>query len=145
MATNTTSYTGESGVVKFSDTASSVAAVASVRNFTIDQETDAIESTVMGAGNRSYLPGLRQFSGTMDVFVRDDTSGGAGQEALFKAAKSTQSTSTAIELYPSGETTGIKLSRNVIITGHSITSNFDGMVEASITFQGDGALTRTNI
>jgi predicted secreted protein len=145
MATNTTSYTGESGVVKFSDTASSVAAVASVRNFTIDQETDAIESTVMGAGNRSYLPGLRQFSGTMDVFFRDDTSGGAGQEALFNAAKSTQSTSTAIELYPSGETTGIKLSGNVIITGHSITSNFDGMVEASITFQGDGALTRTNI
>lgn len=145
MATNTTSYTGESGVVKFSDTASSVAAVASVRNFTIDQETDAIESTVMGAGNRSYLPGLRQFSGTMDVFFRDDTNGGAGQEALFNAAKSTQSTSTAIELYPSGETTGIKLSGNVIITGHSITSNFDGMVEASITFQGDGALTRTNI
>ena len=145
MATNTTSYTGESGVVKFSDTASSVAAVASVRNFTIDQETDAIESTVMGAGNRSYLPGLRQFSGSMDVFFRDDTNGGAGQEALFNAAKSTQSTSTAIELYPSGETTGIKLSGNVIITGHSITSNFDGMVEASITFQGDGALTRTNI
>ena len=145
MATNTTSYTGESGVVKFSDTASSVAAVASVRNFTIDQETDAIESTVMGAGNRSYLPGLRQFSGTMDVFFRDDTNGGAGQEALFNAAKSTQSTSTAIELYPSGETTGIKLSGNVIITGHSITANFDGMVEASVTFQGDGALTRTDL
>jgi len=146
MATNETTYTGESGVIKFTDnSSSSVVGVASVRSFTIDQELDAIESTVMGAGNRSYLPGLRQFSGTMDVFFRDDTSGGAGQEALFNAAKSTQSTSTAIELYPSGETTGIKLSGNVIITGHSITSNFDGMVEASITFQGDGALTRTNI
>lgn len=145
MATNATSYTGESGVVKFSDTSSAVAAVASVRNFTIDTETQAIESTAMGAGSRSYLPGLRQFSGTMDLFFRDDQSGGAGQKALHDAALSTQATSTAIELYPSGETTGIKLSGNVIITGHSITANFDGMVEASVTFQGDGALTRTDL
>mgnify|MGYP001194899048 CR=1 FL=1 len=142
MATNATSYTGESGVVKFSDTSSAVAAVASVRNFTIDMETQAIESTAMGSGSRSYLPGLRQFSGTMDLFFRDD---GTGQNALHNAALSTQATSTAIELYPSGETTGIKLSGNVIITGHSITANFDGMVEASVTFQGDGALTRTDL
>ena len=142
MATNATSYTGESGVVKFSDTSSAVAAVASVRNFTIDMETQAIESTAMGSGSRSYLPGLRQFSGTMDLFFRDD---GTGQNALHNAALSTQATSTAIELYPSGETTGIKLSGNVIITGHSITANFDGMVEASVTFRGDGALTRTDL
>ncbi len=145
MATNTTSYTGESGVVEFSDTASSVTAVASVRNFTIDTEMDAIESTVMGSGNRSYIPGLRQFSGSMDLFFRDDTNGGAGQEALQNAAYSTQTAATAIELYPSGKTTGLKLSGNVIITGHSITSNFDGMVEASVTFQGSGALTRTEL
>ena len=145
MATNLTSYTGESGVVKFSDTSSAVAAVASVRNFTIDTETQAIESTAMGSGSRSYLPGLRQFSGTMDLFFRDDQENGAGQKALHEAALTTQATSTAIELYPSGETTGIKLSGNVIITGHSITANFDGMVEASITFQGDGALTRTDL
>ena len=145
MATNLTSYTGESGVVKFSDTSSAVAAVASVRNFTIDTETQAIESTAMGAGSRSYLPGLRQFSGTMDLFFRDDDENGAGQKALHTAALSTQATSTAIELYPSGETTGIKLNGNVIITGHSITANFDGMVEASVSFQGDGALTRTDL
>jgi predicted secreted protein len=142
MATNATSYTGESGVVKFSDTSSAVSVVASVRNFTIDTETQAIESTTMGSGSRSYLPGLRQFSGTMDLFFRDD---GDGQKALHDAALSSQATSTAIELYPSGETTGIKLSGNVIITGHSITANFDGMVEASVTFQGDGALTRTDL
>lgn len=145
MATNTTSYTGESGVVEFSDTSSGVTAVASVRNFTIDTEMDAIESTVMGSGNRSYIPGLRQFSGSMDLFFRDDTGGGAGQLALQNASLSTQANATTIELYPSGKTTGIKLSGSVIITGHSITANFDGMVEASVTFQGSGALTRTNL
>jgi hypothetical protein len=77
----------------------------------------------------------------MDVFFRDDND---GQTSLFDAIGGANG-STAIELYPSGETTGVKLSGNVIITGHSITANFDGMTEASITFQGDGALTSTDL
>ncbi len=142
MATNTTTYTGESGVIKFTDNSSStVVNVASVRSFTCDQELDAIESTVMGSGSRSYIPGLKQFSGSMDIYFRDDTAGGSGNINLFDAVNS-GSTTSLIELYPSGETTGIKLSGTVIITGHSITSNFDGMVEASVTYQGSGALTK---
>jgi len=142
MPINTGVYTGESGVIKFTGDDSAVVAVASVRSFTIDQETQTIESTVMGQSARSYEPGLKQFSGSMDVYFRDENE---GQKGLFNAIGGHESSGTAIELYPSGETTGIKLSGNVIITGHSITSNFDGMVEASITFQGDGALTKTDI
>ena len=50
-----------------------------------------------------------------------------------------------IELFPSGTTTGIKLAGNIIVTGHSVSSNFDGAVEASIQFQGSGALARTPV
>jgi predicted secreted protein len=141
MATNTTTYTGEAGVVKFSDTASSAVSVASVRSFTLDQETQAIETSVMGSGSRAYLPGLKQFSGSMDLYFRDDNQ---GQVNLFSAIGGDNG-ATTIELYPSGESTGIKLSGSVIITGHSITANFDGMVECSVTFQGSGALTKTNL
>ena len=141
MATNATTYTGEAGVVKFSDTASSAVLVASVRSFTLDQETQAIETSVMGSGSRAYIPGLKQFSGTMDLYFRDDNQ---GQINLFNGIGGTNG-ATTIELYPSGETTGVKLSGTVIITGHSITANFDGMVEASVTFQGSGALTRTDL
>ena len=141
MATNTTTYTGEAGVVKFSDTASSAVSVASVRSFTLDQETQAIETSVMGSGSRAYIPGLKQFSGTMDLYFRDDNQ---GQINLFNGIGGTNG-ATTIELYPSGETTGVKLSGTVIITGHSITANFDGMVEASVTFQGSGALTKTDL
>ena len=145
MATNTTTYTGESGVIKFTDNSSSaVVNVASVRSFTVDQELDAIESTVMGSGSRSYIPGLKGFSGTLDIYFRDDTSGGSGNINLFDAVNS-GSTTSKIELYPSGETTGIKLAGDVIITGHSISANHDGMVEASVTFQGTGALTKTEL
>lgn len=141
MATNTTTYTGEAGVVKFSDTASSAVSVASVRSFTLDQETQAIETSVMGSGSRAYIPGLKQFSGTMDLYFRDDNQ---GQQNLFNAIGGDNG-ATTIELYPSGESTGIKLSGSVIITGHSITANFDGMVECSVTFQGSGALTKTSL
>lgn len=143
MATNTTTYTGENGAVKFVGSDSTVAAVASVRTFNIDQEVQTIESTVMGSGARSYIPGLRQFSGSMDLYLRDDD---AGQRNLLSFANGGGSEGLAkIELYPSGETTGQKLAGNVIITNFSITANFDGMVEATADFQGSGSLTVTNL
>jgi len=140
MANNlTSSYSGESGAIKFSDNSSAVQLVAAVRNFTVDQETQAIESTVMGTTGRTYLGGLTQFSGSADLYLIDDD---MGQDSLFAAIGNN---AAAIELYPSGTSTGVKLSGNVIITGHSITSNHDGMVEASITFQGSGALTKADV
>ena len=143
MATNTTTYTGENGVVKFVGADSTVAAVASVRTFNIDQELQTIESTVMGAGARSYIPGLRQFSGSMDLYLRDDD---AGQRNLLSFANGGGSEGVGkIELFPSGEVTGQKLTGNVIITNFSITANFDGMVEATADFQGSGNLTVTSI
>ena len=143
MANNTTTYTGENGAVKFVGADSTVAAVASVRTFNVDQELDTIESTVMGSGARSYIPGLRQFSGSMDLYFRDDD---AGQRNLLSFVNGGGSEGVAkIELYPSGEITGQKLSGNVIITNFSITANFDGMVEATADFQGSGSLTVVNI
>ena len=55
MATNTTTYNGQSGVVKY-DVSGTPTAVAEVRSFTIDQETATVENTVMGDNDRTYLP-----------------------------------------------------------------------------------------
>ncbi len=141
MAVNTGIYTGESGAVKFVGDDSTVAAVASVRSFTVDREVQSIETTTMGDASRTYQAGLSQFSGSIDVYLRDDD---AGQGNFLSYVENPDSVAK-IELYPSGATTGIKLSGNVVVTGHSISSNFDGAVEASIQFQGSGALTRTPI
>jgi len=139
MANNSGVYTGESGVIKFIGDDSTVASVASVRSFSVDREVQTIETTTMGSTNRSYLAGLAQFSGSLDVYLRDDDPG----QTNFLSYVENPDSVAKIELYPSGETTGIKLAGDIIVTGHSITSNFDGAVEASITFQGTGALTRT--
>jgi len=41
-----------------------------------------------------------------------------------------------------GDTVGDhKLSGTVLITGRSISASYDGLVEASLSFQGTGALT----
>jgi hypothetical protein len=45
-------------------------------------------------------------------------------------------------VYPTGAETGSqKLSGKGVVTSFSITSSVDGMVEASVTIQGSGALT----
>lgn len=137
MAANSAVYTGENGVIKF-DVLGTPTAVASVRSFTIDQETATVETTTMGAtaGARTYLPTLKAFSGTADVYFRDDDT---AQSAFYAGIGAEPAT---LVVYPSGESTGIKLTGEIIITGFSITSNFDGLVEASITFQGTGHLDR---
>lgn len=143
MAVNNTTYNGQNGVVKY-DVNGTATAVAEVRSFTIDQETATVENTVMGDSVRGYLPSLTQFSGTMDVFFRDDDD---AANALFSGIGADAAT---LEVFPSGETTGVKLTGEIIITGHSVTSNFDGMVEASVSFQGTkdasgNGLVKTNI
>jgi len=134
MAFNNTTYTGESGRVEF-DVGGSLTNVASARSFSIDLNTETIEDTNMSSGgNRTYKAGLTDYSGTMDLFMRDSD---AAQQAL----RTQGSAPATIKLYPSGETTGMTLTGEVIITGFSITSTFDGMVEATASFQGTGELT----
>jgi predicted secreted protein len=141
MANNLTAvYTGESGVIKFSDDTSAVTTVAAVRNFTVEQTTDTIETTSMDSSSaRTYLGGLTNFSGSADLFLIDADD---GQNSLFSSIGNNPA---AIELYPSGTSTGVKLSGNVVITTHSITSNHDGAVEVSIAFQGSGALAKVDV
>lgn len=138
---NIGTYTGEAGVVKFSDDGSAVAAVASVRSFTVEQSMDTLEDTVMSSDGafRTYKGGLSTFSGTIDCYLRDDDD---AQRSFFT---SIGNNAAAIELYPSGESTGVKLTGNVLITSHSISASFDSMVEVSISFTGSGALTRTDL
>ena len=135
---NQTITTGESGTIKFYVT-NALALVGSIRNFTVEQTTQTIESTVMGSGWRNYEAGLKDFTGTADFYLVDsDTT----HDALIAAIGSAPAT---IEFYPSGTSAGIKLSGNVIVTGVSITSSFDGMVEMSCEFQGSGALAKADL
>jgi predicted secreted protein len=138
MAFNSTTYTGEAGRVEF-DVGGSLSNVASVRSFSIDLNTETIEDTNMDSGGvRSYKAGLTDFSGTLDLFMRDS-------DTAQQAMRVQGAAPATIKLFPSGETTGMSLQGEVIITGFSITSSFDGMVEATCSFQGTNNGSGTGI
>ena len=90
--------------------------------------------------NFTATAGQTSFSGTLDLLFVDAD---AAQAALFAAIGSNPA---SLELFPSGNgSTGVKLSGEVIITGHSITVDQNDAVVASVTYAGTGALTSTTL
>jgi predicted secreted protein len=123
-------HTGSEGTIKIgSDT------LGELRSFTLESTAETIEDTSMGDTSRTYKVGLKTFTGTASVFF-DETD--AGQTALVAGAEIT------LNVYPEGATAGdTYYSGTAIVTGKTINSSFDGMVEAEISFQGTGALTES--
>lgn len=122
-------HKGQDGIVKVGSDA-----VAEVRSFSIEETADTVEDTVMTDTSRTYITTLKSFSGSLDVFWDEtDTN---GQVALAVG------NSVTLAFYPEGDSSGdTYYSGTALVTGFTRTASFDGMVEASITVQGSGALT----
>lgn len=136
--------TGNNGVVKLdASVGGSVATIAAVRNFSIELTRDTIETTTMGVDVRTYLTGLSSWSGSADIYFDPAASTGTiATHAVLNPTSGTVGQATlSVELYLA-DTAG-KFSGEVIITGFTVNSSMDGMVEASISFQGSGACTYT--
>lgn len=128
--------TGNDGVI----TINSIA-VGNVRNFSIEMKADTIETSVMGQDARTYITGMSSFSGSADVYFDPadyDTNessfnptvglvGASGVAGKFYIGKDAQ-----------GTTTDYLFQGSIIVTGYSVKSSMDGLVEASISFQGTG-------
>jgi len=126
-------HKGSEGTVKVGANA-----VAEVRSFSISETGDTIEDTTMGDAARTYKPSLTSWSGSVEVYW--DETDTTGQVALTVGAEVT------LNVYPEGSSTGADyLTGSAIVTGRTINSSFDGMVEASITVQGNGALTADTV
>ena len=126
-------HTGSEGTVKVGSNA-----IAEIRSFSIEEQADTLDDTTMGDTARTFKSSLTSFSGSVDVLWDEtDTS---GQGALTIGA------SVTLNLYPEGDATGdTYLTGSAIVTGRSISSSYDGLVEMSITVQGNGALTSTTV
>jgi predicted secreted protein len=126
-------HKGSEGTVKVGSNA-----IAEIRSYNIDETADTLEDTSMGDSARTYKPSLTSFSGSIDVFWDEtDTS---GQGALDIGSEVT------LNFYPEGDTAGdTYYSGSAIVTGVSRGAAFDGLVEASISVQGTGALTETTV
>lgn len=136
--------TGNNGVVKLdASVGGAVATIAAVRNFSVELTRDTIETTTMGVDVRTYLTGLSSWSGSADIYFDPAASTGTiATHAVLNPTSGTVGLGTlTVELYLA-DTAG-KFSGEVIITGFTVNSSMDGMVEASISFQGSGQCTFT--
>lgn len=113
-------------------------AVAEIRSYSIEETGDTLEDTTMGDTARTYLPSLTSWSGSVDVYW--DETDTTGQGALTVGAIVT------LNVYPESDSAGsVYYTGSAIVTSVSRSASFDGMVEASVSFQGTGALTSTTV
>lgn len=126
-------HKGSEGLVKVGTNT-----VAEVKSYSIDETADTIESTKMGDSAKTFLSSLTSFSGSVEChYDETDTNG--------QVAMSIGSTIT-LNLYPEGAASGdTYYGGSAIITGKTVSGTHDGLVEASISFQGSGALTITTV
>lgn len=126
-------HAGSEGTVKVGSTA-----IAEIRSFSIEESAETLEDTSMGDTARTYKSSLTTYTGSIDVLYDETDTGGQG--ALTIGAEVT------LSLLPEGDTTGdVELTGSAIVTGRSISSSYDGLVEMSISVQGNGALTTTTV
>jgi len=126
-------HKGSEGTVKVGSNA-----IANIRSYSIEESADTLEQTVMGNTSRAYAASLSTFSGSVDVYWDETDTNGQG--ALTIGAEVT------LNFYPEGDTAGdTYYTGTAIVTGITRTASFDGNIEASISVQGDGALSETTV
>jgi predicted secreted protein len=130
---------GNKGVINFGSDG-----LANITSYTLDTTQDSAETSAMGSTTRTFIKTMHGFSGSAD-FVLEDGASTAQFEAIAALDFNTDTNDTVtITVLPEG-TGGTSMSGEVIVTGMSVTTSFDGAVTGSCTFQGTGALTLTGV
>jgi len=125
---------GSSGVIKVGSNV-----VAEILSFSVEQSGETIEDTIIGETAKTFQPGTTSWNGSSDAHW--DVSDATGQGAMTIGAE------VALNMFPGGDGTGeTQLAGNAIITSISISGmENNGMVKASFSFQGTGALTESTV
>jgi hypothetical protein len=127
------SHIGRDGVVQVGSTA-----IAEVKSFSLDESAEQVETTSMTDTARAYKVTVTSWSGSVDVFW--DETDTAGQGALTVGAEVT------LKVMPEGAASGATFYTGTCqVTSISRSASFDGMVEATISVTGNGALTSATV
>lgn len=127
-----TTYSGQLG--SFTADAN---AVGEITSFSVEETGDTLEDTVQGDTWRTHKSGLKGWSGSAEGRLDP---GDTGQGTLVVGA------SIALVLHPSGDTTGHReISGTATVTGVTESSEMEGIVAVSFSFQGNGALTKGTV
>lgn len=112
--------------------------VAEVKSWSMEVTSDTVDASVIGTQWRKNQATIKGWSGSFDAFW--DETDTTGQGALSAGGTVT------LNLYAEGNATGAKYwSGDVIVTSISYSASFDGIVEASFSFTGTGALSQQTV
>ena len=119
---------GREGLIKLSSTT-----IGELRNYALTHSSDTVEDSVIGDTYRTRLASMKSFSVSGDLYW-DETD--VGQLLI------TIGSSVTLNLYPEGATSGdVYYSGAAIVTQFNVSAAFDGIIEGSIAFEGNGALS----
>ena len=126
-------HTGVSGLVKVGTNT-----VAEVRSFTINTTAELLEDTTLTDTSKSYQVGKKGATVSVECFWDEtDTN---GQIAIAEGSQ------VALNLYPEGADSGdYYFSGTWLISGNSISTPTDGIIEATFDATLTGALTRGTV
>ena len=126
-----TYYSGKDGTLTYNGNS-----VAKVSSWSFSSSVDTLETTALTDGDRSYVPGLRQCSGSATIFYYDDAPKPLLQRIVGTSAVS-ESDTLALKLGWGGKS----ISGNVIITSGELNCAVGEVMQATIQFQFTGTLT----
>ena len=126
-------HTGSAGIVKVGTNA-----VAEVRSFTLDTSAEILEDTALTDTSRTYAVGKKGATATVECWWDEtDTN---GQIAI------AEGNSVVLNLYPEGADSGdYYFSGTYLITGQSVSTPTDGIIESTFSATMTGALTRGTV
>mgnify|MGYP003958679403 FL=1 len=108
--------------------------IQEVKDWSVSESAETIDDTTLGDTARTKTVGLTSASGSMTAFW--DETDTTGQGAMTVGAE------VALKLYPEGATTGDTFAElSAIITEKGVSTTLDGMVETSVSFEANGAVT----
>ena len=107
-------------------------AIAEIKSYSVNESMNVIDDSNIGDDAKTYISGSTEWDGSCDVFF-DETD--VAQIALTSGA------SVTLKVYPEGTASTAKYwTGTALVTGISRSASIDGMVDASFSFKGTGAL-----
>ena len=126
-------YNGNAGVIKAVTSTGTPAAVGEVKSFSLDTACAEQDATSMGDAWDTVEAGRKSWNGSLEAHYDPAA---APQVDLIEGEK------CDMELLP---TTGYKFTGTALVTGVSYGVTPEERVSVSITFKGNGALTRAAV
>jgi predicted secreted protein len=125
-------HLGREGTVRISSTT-----IGELRNYSLSHSSDTVEDSTLGDTYRTRKATMRSWSVSGDVYW-DEVD--AGQIAL------TIGSTVTVNLYPEGAAaTAVYYSGSGIVSKFDLSASFDGMVEGSISIEGNGTLSSLTV